>query len=140
MIVNWNSVVQVLALNCVDESNEEICRNYSVMAYPTVRLFWTNVTSQDDTGEHIYNLQQTPEFLRDELVNFIVKNLKINLAPKSWPNLNKLNVSNQQDLKQHLDRTNLAVESNKIPIVGLVEKNDSFVGQKVSFILKLILI
>ena len=31
MVVNWNSVLQVLALNCVDESNEEICRNYSVM-------------------------------------------------------------------------------------------------------------
>lgn len=131
MVANWHKVVQVLALNCVDEANEEVCRNYSVVAYPTVRMFWTQVKSQDDTGEHIENLQQTPEFARDYAINFILKNLQTKSAPVDWPNLNKLNVSNQNHLNQHLERTGLN-SAAKVPVVAIAERNDSLVGQQVN--------
>lgn len=131
MVANWNQVVQVLALNCVDESNEEICRNYSVTAYPTIRLFWTQVNSQDDIGKHVENLQQPPEFARDATINFLMENLKTKSAPSSWPNLNKINLNNQQDLELQLKNTKLSSEQNKVQVVGIAEKPDSFVGQQV---------
>lgn len=131
MVANWNPIVQVAAINCVDESNEEVCRNYTVVAYPTVRLFWTNVNSQEDTGEHVENLQHSPEFLRDYTIEFLLKNLRTKSAPKNWPNLNKIELNNQKELKDELERTNLNSESNKVPVVALAEKNDSYVGQQV---------
>ena len=133
LIANWNPVVQVLALNCVDEQNEEVCRNYSVTSYPTVRLFWTNVNDQEDHGEHIDDLQHSAEFLRDRTIEFTLRNLRnrTKSAPTGWPNLNKIPVADQPELKR-LASGRLQVSTGSVPVVAIAEKNDSFVGQQVS--------
>ena len=134
LVANWSPVVQVLALNCVDEQNEEVCRNYSVTSFPTVRLFWTNVSSQANVGEHVDDLQHSAEFLRDRTIEFMLRNLKnqTKSAPKSWPNLTKIKVTGQSDLQQQLAKTRLNAAADSVPVVAIAEKNDSLVGQQVS--------
>lgn len=128
LINNWDPVVQVAAINCVEETNEEICRNYSIEAYPTVRLFWTNVNDQSDHGEHVKDLAFSAEFLRDAVIKFTLNNLKTKQAPVNWPVLNKQTISNQKEMNNN----NQLTIANQ-PSVGIVEKNDSFVGQQVNF-------
>lgn len=132
-MANWNPVVQVLALNCVDEQNEEVCRNYSVISYPTVRLFWTNVNSQADIGEPVTDLQHSAEFLRDRTIDFILRNLKnaTKSAPSSWPKLDKIKVTGRSELQQQLAKTKLTAAPGSVPVVAIAEKNDSLVGQQV---------
>jgi len=117
----------------VEESNEEICRNYSVVAYPTVRLFWTNVNSQEDTGEHVENLEFAADFLQDTTIKFILKNLKNKTTPADWPNLNKLKSNDQEELKNHLAKSKLMATNatERLPVVAIAEKNDSYVGQQI---------
>jgi len=132
LISNWSPVVQVAAINCVDESNEEICRNYSVTAYPTIRLFWTNVSSQNDTGKHVDNLEFSAEFLRDRTVEFIMENLKTKSPPASWPMLNKIKLNDSQQLKKQLSSTKpISTMDSNVQIVAMAEKNDSYVGQQI---------
>lgn len=133
-MASWSPVVQVLALNCVDEQNEEVCRNYSVTSYPTVRLFWTNVNNQEDIGEHIYDLEHSADFLRQRTVQFILRSLQNSTkkVPANWPNLNKIKVADLPKLRQQLVATRLNSPTSRVPVVAIAEKNDSYVGQQVS--------
>ncbi|XP_050519822.1 sulfhydryl oxidase 2-like [Daktulosphaira vitifoliae] len=38
-VSDWSSYVQIGAIDCSDSKNSQICRDYEVMAYPTVRYF-----------------------------------------------------------------------------------------------------
>lgn len=127
-------MVQILVLDCILEENEEVCRNYSVISYPTVRLFWTNVNDQEDHGEHIENLQHNAEFLKERVLEFTMRNLKNTTkhVPASWPNLNKIKVATRPELQQVVAASRLNSPTDSVPLVAIAEKNDSFVGQQVS--------
>ena len=131
MVANWKSVVQVLALNCVEKQNEEVCRNYSVVAYPTVRLFWINVNTQEEMGETIENVPRSADFLRNATIEFILKNLKTKQAPTNWPNLNKIKLADQGELKKLLNSDQLRLDNFSKPVIAIAEKNNSLVGQQV---------
>ena len=127
-------MVQVLVLDCIDEQNEEVCRNYSVVSYPTVRLCWTKVNDQEDHGEHVQDLQHNAEFVKERTLEFIMRNLKNSTkhVPANWPNLNKIKVDNPPRLREVLTASRLNSPNNSVPVVAIAEKNDSFVGQQVS--------
>ena len=38
-ILGWRPIVQVTAIDCARDENNNICREFEVMAYPTIRFF-----------------------------------------------------------------------------------------------------
>lgn len=38
-ISRWNGVVQMCAIDCASDENNDICRNFEIMRYPTIRYF-----------------------------------------------------------------------------------------------------
>ncbi|XP_017773432.1 PREDICTED: sulfhydryl oxidase 2 [Nicrophorus vespilloides] len=62
-IKDWKNIIKVGAIDCSDDDNSALCRNFEIMAYPTLKYFHENyiedskhlgadVTKGTDMGEH----------------------------------------------------------------------------------------
>lgn len=38
----WKPVVQLAVIDCAEDRNHDVCREYEVFLYPSVRFYWTN--------------------------------------------------------------------------------------------------
>ncbi|KAF5284377.1 hypothetical protein FQR65_LT13564 [Abscondita terminalis] len=61
-IREWKSMVSVAAFDCSDDLNSQLCRDYEIMSYPTLRYFHENYTQgtenigvEVEKGEDIYS-------------------------------------------------------------------------------------
>ena len=90
------------------------------------------MNNQSDTGEPVENLEFSAEFLRDAVVKFISNNLKTKSPPARWPDLSKTKLTAPHELNNQLAKTKLNSKTHPLPVVALVEKNDSYVGQQVT--------
>lgn len=89
------------------------------------------MNNDEDLGENVENLEFAAEFLRDATVAFLMKNLQNKTTPANWPDLKKVKLSSQEELKKYLSRSKLNAEKN-VPVVAIAESEKSFVGQQVS--------
>lgn len=90
----WRKIVQVGAIDCSVDLNNQICREYEVMAYPTIRYFSPN-TSVDSRNIGINIEGKDSNDLRNKLIN-LLKNETI--SSSSWPNLSPLEDINVQNI------------------------------------------
>lgn len=82
IFIEWNDIVKIGAIDCANDDNNPICRDYDIMAYPTVRYFSPN----DKTKGIDVQKGKTVDNLRHELV----KKLQDDQQKEKghlWPNL-----------------------------------------------------
>lgn len=130
-IRRWHPVVRTLALDCAVGENSNICRDYLVEMYPSVRLFWPYTNSSDQHGHQIEDMNPKVEFLKDYVIKTLEQNLTSKSIPPHWPSLLPINTTQEwEQLKVNVSSS--VHTSSKSPLLWLVEENDSRVGSEVS--------
>lgn len=92
----WRDIVKVQAIDCAAEENNGICREYEVMAYPTMRYFGPNYQpSENNYGTPIDT--QDPDEIKDQLSKLVMNET----APhENWPNFSNLTEDEAQNVFQ----------------------------------------
>ncbi|XP_008552097.2 sulfhydryl oxidase 2 [Microplitis demolitor] len=94
-IVGWKDIIEVAAINCANDDNNPICREYKVMYYPTIRYFSPN-TKPDSLGNDV-DQGDTEEAMRHNIIKHLQKD-QISGIGLSWPNLAPYRSSELQDI------------------------------------------
>ncbi|RXG59631.1 Sulfhydryl oxidase 2 [Armadillidium vulgare] len=121
-IKDWNHTIKAAVIDCSDEENVSICRDYEVMGYPSIRLFGAN-TQKGKIGKSVKN--RGVNGMQSEIIDFIIDEEQSHMAnkskiPSSWVNL----LSYQGTLKDIFKESSLDVKN----AVLIVEKGDSKVA------------
>ena len=110
-IVNWKDIVKVAALDCSVDENNDVCREFEVMAYPTIRFIPPHYKEGDkQIGIDIAGHDE------DVILNGIVNELEKVKNVKHWPNLTPFLESEKSQLfNNNIDYAFLITEKdNKI--------------------------
>lgn len=121
---DWKDVIAIGVLDCSNEDNYPICRDFEVMAYPTLRYFHENyqegpknfgvkVRAGSDVNEH-----------RQKLLEVIVREQNEGRG-KIFPNLLPYNFKNVSKLFE-------LISENLKYIFLIVQEPSEFVGQEVT--------
>lgn len=116
----WRDVAIVAAIDCSNDDNNGLCRDFEVMGYPTIRYFSPHHTDSKKFG--IPAEGQERRSLRGQLVNFLKNETTV---PQHWPSLKPLTQTNNKIL--FLDVQDIV---EFIFIINLDE--DSTVGHEVA--------
>lgn len=96
-IKEWKHMVNVAAVDCADDDNSQMCRDFEIMAYPTLRYFHENYKEETENigvdvekGDDVYSHKK-------KLIQRIVQEQKEhrgvqypNLQPVTSPDINEL--------------------------------------------------
>lgn len=82
----WRHSLKVMAIDCSDDENNGLCREYEVMAYPTLRYFHLNFEGSESSMGNKVDSQEI-DGIRTYLAKEIVKE---NSTDTSWPNFSLL--------------------------------------------------
>lgn len=78
-VAPWNNVVKIGAVDCSNEENSDVCREYEIMAYPTLRYFLPHHTVQD------YGNDMDRSYSATGLRKKLIKKLLNTTAEPGWP-------------------------------------------------------
>lgn len=96
-IRNWKDKINIGAIDCANDSNNDICREFEIMAYPTVRYFHENyIEGPKKFGEEI----DKGDDLAGHKASLITKITQEQIAGrgKQYPNLLQYNYTNLNHL------------------------------------------
>lgn len=124
-IYRFKNIVQVAAIDCADDANNDVCRDMEIMRYPTLRYFppfYRNESNNFGIEIQHPHMQVGESFLYDLMANTTT-------APSSWPNLHPIETSSKELLFDSLPSN---VEY--VFIVSILTNNNvpSIVAQKVA--------
>lgn len=121
-LYDWRDIVPISAIDCAVEENNGICREYEVMAYPTLRYFGPGYTpSSGNYGIRI--LTQEPAQIRGQLAELVAaENKTSNMS--SWPDLKPLQASQTASTGSLFD----GLDSVKKYVVIVYEPENSTIG------------
>lgn len=123
-IYGWRDVLPVSAIDCAADENNAICRDYEIMAYPTLRYYGPGYQpSADNYGKPIKSQNLT--VITSQLAQFIAaENKTSNMT--SWPDFQPL----QSSSTPSPSTTSLfeGLDSSKKYIVVVYEPDNSTVG------------
>ncbi|XP_050308363.1 sulfhydryl oxidase 2 [Anthonomus grandis grandis] len=91
-IKGWQDSVIVAAMDCNNEQNFALCRDYEVMSYPTLKYFHENFTEEAKNYGANINRGVTAKDHRQDLVNKAISEQKVGRG-KQFPNLLPFNGS-----------------------------------------------
>lgn len=97
-ITAWQGIVNVAAVDCSTDDNNDLCRTFEVMAYPTLRYFPPNYpNTARQLGTEFTEPHDTAEQLRTNLIGY----LRNETAPASvqWPQFSALRASDSSSGK-----------------------------------------
>lgn len=129
----WSSVVQLAVVDCAEDRNHDICREYEIYMYPSLRYFHPNYTHQRDysepkpegfeswsnrTGVPFDGTFDASETLRTHLIDMI----RGSQVPKEWPDLNASSALTKREFIRSLP------SAAHIPTVVVLEPEDSYIG------------
>lgn len=146
-VADWHQVIDLAVVDCAEDRNTEICRDYEVFLYPSLRFFWLNHTPlrdfskpvkvSDDIGAESKSTRKPEEIgilydggldatepLRKGIIDFLIKSWSKG-APREWPDLMPFSATSKEQFTRQLPL------SKNLPIVIIVEKSDSYVGREV---------
>lgn len=85
-ILGWQRVVKVMALDCSRDENNAVCREFEVMAYPTIRFFAPNY---EDGTQQIGDPITT--HAEPEVIAVLMEHMQnVTVKPKGWPDFTPL--------------------------------------------------
>ncbi|KAG8229632.1 hypothetical protein J437_LFUL002357 [Ladona fulva] len=115
----WEGIVSVGVVDCADDNNNPLCREYEVMRYPTIRMF-----SAKHSGKLGIELQKdTIDNMRHALLDFLEKE-QMEGRGSSWPNLNPYRSSDLKNLWKDAQE-----EVSYVMIT--FEEPDSYIGREI---------
>ncbi|KAJ8922380.1 hypothetical protein NQ315_004323 [Exocentrus adspersus] len=121
---DWKDVVAIGVLDCSNENNYPLCRDFEVMAYPTLRYFHENYQEgPKNFGAKVHTGSDVNEHRR-KLLEVIVQEQSEGRG-KMYPNLLPYNSSSASDLFESVP------ENVKYTFLIIQEPND-FLGQEVA--------
>lgn len=145
-IVGWSLVVEMAVIDCAEDRNQEICREYEIYLYPSLKYYWINYNAlrdfskakvgpdvvtdskvtrkPEETGILYEGKIETIEPLRHGIIDFLEKNWRKG-APREWPDLMAFSALSKDDFIRRLPL------SKGLPIMVVVEKSDSYIGREV---------
>lgn len=117
----WKPVVQLAAMDCTDQNNNQICDKYDLIAFPKMKAFWIN--SNDNDKGYVIPYESTDDIsLRHQVIDYIIGNL--NKAPWTWNRLDPVKLSTKDEIANSLTKS-------KITLI-LIEEKKSYFGSEVS--------
>ncbi|NWH55954.1 QSOX1 oxidase, partial [Geococcyx californianus] len=116
----WRPAVVLAAIDCADEANQQVCTDFGITGFPTLKFFKAFSQKTED-GIRITNPSATVEDLR----HAIITNLE--QSQEAWPPAcPPLEPASVEEVRSFFQR-------NKEQYLALIfEKNDSFVGREVA--------
>ncbi|XP_019355731.2 sulfhydryl oxidase 1 [Alligator mississippiensis] len=115
-ILEWRPAVILGAVNCADEFNEKVCRDFRITGYPTLKFFEAFSRSPED-GKRISHVDSSLQALRQGIITHLEKYQDV------YPPLEPGSTEEVHGFFQ----------KNKVAYLSLIfEKNDSFVGREVT--------
>ena len=88
LLTDWETVIKIGAVDCAKDENSPICREYEVMAYPTLKFFPAFSTSSQlgilRTGT------KKVDNIRQSMITFVENQFKEKAAAHHWPILSLL--------------------------------------------------
>lgn len=115
-VSRWNGIVQIGAMDCASDENNDDCRNYEIMRYPTMRYFPPHYAH--GPGQRGINLDHLMVPEPDELIDELTKHLvsETHGGPE-WPKFDKFEGKNWQQVfeKTSLDTKYVYLVSSNLP-------------------------
>ena len=130
---NWSSVVQLAVVDCAEDRNHDICREYEIYMYPSLRFFASNYTPMRDysqpkpdafeampnkSGAAYAGDFDAPQSLRKHLIDMLIQAE----APADGPNLTASSAMTKAALIASFP------QDKRLPIIIIVEPDDSQIG------------
>lgn len=123
-IKEWQDKVTVGVLDCANDQNYPLCRDFEIMAYPTLKYFHENyVKSPENLGEKVeagFDLKQHREHLLRKLVSE-----QWNGRAKILPNLLPYNYSDSSRIFQGIPE-----DTNYVFLI--IQEPESFLGHELT--------
>ncbi|XP_037947120.1 sulfhydryl oxidase 1-like [Teleopsis dalmanni] len=115
----WRSVLRICAIDCAAEENNEICREYEIMAYPTMRYIGPHFTAGPQNYGTPLETQNLSE-IKNNLAQWLVaENRTANIT--NWPNFQHVTESDVDTLFEGLG-------SQKEYVIVVYEPENSTIG------------
>ncbi|KAM8999874.1 sulfhydryl oxidase 1 [Sarcophilus harrisii] len=119
-VKDWRPVISVAALDCAEEANSEICRDFGIMAYPTVKYFKA-FSDSSSLGTEFSVSGKSVEELQASLIDALETH-RGGRWPPSCPPLSPI----------RLDEINSFFLRNSDDYLAVIfEKKDSYLGREV---------
>lgn len=115
-VSDWHSIVQVAAIDCSTDENNDICREYEIMRYPTMRYFPPGYASgEKQIGINLDHLLM-PQI--NDLIDELTAHLhnETNIGP-DWPKFSKFEGAIWKDLfnEANIDVKYIYILSDSLP-------------------------
>jgi len=121
LISDWKDVIAVAAVDCANDDNNPLCREYEIMHYPMLKFIPAN-SKPDHMGVTV-NKGKNVEEIRSTIIE-ILKKEHVEGRGASWPNITPYRNSDIKNLWKYVPK------SVKF-IILIFEDIDSFVGTEV---------
>ncbi|XP_073845973.1 quiescin sulfhydryl oxidase 1 [Musca autumnalis] len=123
-LYDWREIVPIAAIDCAAEENNGICREYEVMAYPTLRYFGPGYSPSENENNYGSKIMtQNKEEIRSILAEFVAaENKTSNMS--SWPDFKPLKESHTSSIPALFE----GLDSLKKYVVVVYERENTTVG------------
>ncbi|XP_036610665.1 sulfhydryl oxidase 1 [Trichosurus vulpecula] len=119
-VKDWRPVIKVAALDCAEEANSEICRNFGIHAYPSVKFFKA-FSDSSSTGTDFTVHGKSIEELQTLLIDALETH-RGGPWPPSCPELAPIRLE---------EINNFFLRNSDEYLALIFEKKDSYVGREV---------
>ncbi|KAM9324238.1 sulfhydryl oxidase 2 [Gastrophryne carolinensis] len=119
-VQDWHPAMKIGALNCANEENTAVCKDYGVHFYPTFRLFQA-FTKEFTQGENYKDADREVQTLRHVIIDYLQGAPKEN-RPPALPSLEPLSSN---------DVTSLLGQKKPHYSAIIVESTHSYIGREV---------
>ncbi|CAJ0966706.1 unnamed protein product [Ranitomeya imitator] len=119
--LDWNPAIRIGVLNCADEENTAICKDYGVQFYPTFRFF--SPFTKDFTQGENYKAEADREVqtVRHVIIDYL-ESLPAEHRPPACPSLQPISSS---------DVTSLLTQKDPRYTAIIFESETSYIGREV---------
>ncbi|XP_071444814.1 sulfhydryl oxidase 2-like [Hetaerina americana] len=115
----WEGVISVGVVDCADDNNNPLCREYEIMRYPTLRMF-----SAFHSGKLGIELQKDSiDEMRHGVLGFLEKE-QMEGRGSPWPNLNPYRSSDLKNLWKD-------ASPEVVYVIIIFEEPESYIGREI---------
>ncbi|NXD16095.1 QSOX1 oxidase, partial [Nothocercus nigrocapillus] len=116
----WRPAVMIAALDCADEANQQVCADFGITGFPTLKFFRAFSKKAED-GIRISNPSATVQDLRHSIITHLEQ------SHDAWPPAcPPLEPASADEVRSFFQRNNVKY------LAMVFEKSDSFVGREVT--------
>lgn len=126
-VANWRDTIQIAAIDCADDGNNDICRQMEIMRYPTLRYF--PPFYRNESNNFGIEIQHLPMQVGEPNLYQLMANSTN--VPENWPTLNPIVVTSIESLF-----TSLPSDVEYIFLVHQPGQTDAVEAQRVALDLR----